>query len=384
MKIAIYSGVSPSTTFIERLIVGLSESEMKILLVGKKFKNIKYNFNVINATSKNLIYQIYYIFRYYFLLSKKDRAVVNFQLKSIPKLKGKLKKISEISPILYYKPDIFHIQWAKSIDEWIFLKETGMKIVLSLRGAHINYSPIVDDKLALMYRNNFQFIDGFHGVSKSIINESIKYNLDVNKAKVVYSGLNLNKFQFNKKIFNQNKIGILSIGRSHWKKAYSFAIDVLNEFNKQNSNFNYKIVGGSSEETIFQIYQLNLIDNIELIENLPFEDVLSFLETSDILLLPSYEEGIANVVLEAMAVGTVVISSDCGGMSEVISDGYNGFLFKNRSREDLLNKLLQVSKLTRKEYETIAVNARRKIEENHTEEKMVEGMIQLYNQVLAN
>ena len=67
MKIAIYSGVSPSTTFIERLIVGLSESEMKILLVGKKFKNIKYNFNVINATSKNLIYQIYYIFRYFYL-----------------------------------------------------------------------------------------------------------------------------------------------------------------------------------------------------------------------------------------------------------------------------------------------------------------------------
>jgi glycosyltransferase involved in cell wall biosynthesis len=385
MKIAIYSGISPSTIFIERLIMGLSETDTKILLVGRKVKKSEYNSSIINATYKNLIFQIYFIFRYYFFLKKIDKAVVNFQLKSIPTFKGKLKRISEISPILYYKPDIFHIQWAKSINEWMFLKETGMKIVLSLRGAHINYSPIVDDKLALMYRNNFQFIDGFHGVSKSIIHESIKYNLDSNRAKVVYSGLKLEEWHFGSRKFVVNRNSkFIVIGRPHWIKGYSLLLDVIADFKKFNMHFCLKIIGGYNEEMLFQRNQLNLDNEVEFIENMPFNLVKENIRDSDFLILPSYKEGIANVILEAMALGTVVISSDCGGMSEVISDGHNGFLFKNRSREDLLNKLVQVSKLTSKEYETISVNARRKIEENHTEEKMVEGMIKLYNQVLAN
>ncbi len=44
------------------------------------------------------------------------------------------------------------------------------------------------------------------------------------------------------------------------------------------------------------------------------------------LLLPSLEEGIANVVLEAMALGVPVISTDCGGMNEVVKHGETGWL----------------------------------------------------------
>ncbi len=382
-KICVYSGVSPSTTFIERLIVGLSESNNQILLVGRKNKEIEYNSNVINATYKNEFIQLLFILKYYLPLPIEHKRLVRSQIKFRSSLKVKLKKLSEISLVLFHKPDIFHIQWAKSIEEWIFLKEAGIKVIVSLRGAHINYSPIIDEHLGEMYKNVFPSVDGFHGVSQAIIEEARKYNLNTSNCKVVYSGLKLDKFEYKKKIFNQGKIDILSIGRAHWKKAYPFAIDVLSEFLKFNPNIRYKIIGGHSEETLFQTQQLNVEKNIELLGNLPFEEVKSNLYKADVLLLSSYEEGIANVVLEAMAFGVLVISSDCGGMSEVIEDGVNGFLFENRSKESLLSKLMLVSQLKNEEYQRITKNARQTIEERFTEGNMVDGMLNLYHHILS-
>jgi len=58
---------------------------------------------------------------------------------------------------------------------------------------------------------------------------------------------------------------------------------------------------------------------------------------SDILLLVSRYEGFPLVIMEAMAHGVVTISTDVGGISEHIHNGYNGFLIKNES-EDLIVK----------------------------------------------
>jgi len=382
-KVCIYSGVSPSTTFIERLIVGLSETDTEILLVGRRHEEIKYNTQVHNATYKNYFAQFFSILRYYIPLSLKNKKLIGAQIKLQSSVKVKLKKLAEISIILWHKPDIFHIQWAKSIGEWIFLKEAGIKIVLSLRGAHINYSPIIDKNLANLYKQLFPIVDGFHGVSKAIIEEAQKYNLSTSSAKVVHSGLDLKKFEFNQKVFDRSQLNILSIGRVHWKKAYPLAIDVFNEFRNFDTNFNYTIIGGSGEDIIFQISQLKLNSHIKIIKKLPFGEVITMLQSANILLLPSYEEGIANVVLEAMALGVLVISSDCGGMSEVITDGENGFLFENRSRVGLLSKLILASQLTNTEYQRITLNARKTIEARFTEEEMVNGMMNLYDTVLG-
>lgn len=86
---------------------------------------------------------------------------------------------------------------------------------------------------------------------------------------------------------------------------------------------------------------------------------------SDCLLLPSLTEGIANVALEAMLIQLPVISSDCGGMSELIKNGYNGYLFKNRNYNSCVNVLNNFLKLPAKEKKIIAMNAKSTIEKNN-------------------
>ena len=71
LKIAIYSGEIPSTTFIERLIKGLSSKEnLKVYLFGIKQKKINYPRRVVDCSYKNnRFYKLMYLIKYWFLLS---------------------------------------------------------------------------------------------------------------------------------------------------------------------------------------------------------------------------------------------------------------------------------------------------------------------------
>ena len=103
---------------------------------------------------------------------------------------------------------------------------------------------------------------------------------------------------------------------------------------------------------------------------------------SDCLLLPSISEGIANVVYEAMSVNLPVISSDCGGMKEIIKDGYNGYLFKNRDFLGLVNSFNIFLNTSSNEKETLVRNAKDYILKNNNIIYVGEKMKSLYRKSL--
>ena len=165
MKVAVYSGNIPSTTFIENLIEGLAQSGLEILLFGKQTAEVNYKGNVkvfpVYSNGPGLL--IYVILQSLTLLIK-DPALLFKSFKVLKNKKKKLKKIIKeaavILPVLNNKPDIFHIQWAKTVEQHPELFELlESKFIVSLRGAHINYSPILDFNLAEAYRKYFPVID---------------------------------------------------------------------------------------------------------------------------------------------------------------------------------------------------------------------------------
>jgi glycosyltransferase involved in cell wall biosynthesis len=98
--------------------------------------------------------------------------------------------------------------------------------------------------------------------------------------------------------------------------------------------------------------------------------------------LPSVEEGIANVVLEAMMVGLPVISTDCGGMREVIEYGVNGFLVPVRNPEALAEAIVQVMELSPEAVENIRQQAHQTIVQRFTMEINIKAFVGMYESVM--
>ncbi len=388
MKIGIYAGEIPSTTFIERLVSGLALSDNEVIVFGTKSKPVKKRKNVsligINPGSGKLGLLIFY-FKYYTLTHLFRRS----ELKKLRDQKTQLPiRIRAMKlAIIWQRLDVFHLQWVKGIESYVWLKDLDVKLIASLRGAHINYSPLADAKLAETYREIFPKIDAFHGVSEAICREATKYGADLEKCHVVYSGFPIQNFpkenwNKNKDLSKKNKIEVISVGRSHWKKGYHFALDGFKILKDKGFQFEYTVIGAEgNEELMFQRHQLELTQEVEFLNNVPFNQVIDRIRKADVLLLPSVEEGIANVVLEAMLLGTLVISTNCGGMKESIEDLKEGLIIPVRDPQAIADTIEHTSRLNTEEYTAITEGAYSKICIQHNEAKMVSDMLSIYKSI---
>ncbi len=306
------------------------------MLFGKKKGSIHYNSNVSThffpASVPALLLKL--LVNGLLLMVKRPSAFSKI-IKNVRNygtgLSGRLYVFCRYLMVLNNLPDVFHIQWIKSGHEWLFLQDFGVKVVASLRGSHVNYSPIADAGLAQLYRETFDQYDGFHSVSETLAQEEQKYGAPAGKIftipGAVHPGvLEQAKVESGDSVM-QDELKLLSVGRAHWIKGYHYALDACALLKERGINFRYTIIGvGVSEELLFQVHDLNIQHQVVFIERVEHADVFDFYKEADVLLLSSVEEGIANVVLEAMAIGLPVVSTNCGGMSEVIEHEKNGWL----------------------------------------------------------
>jgi N,N'-diacetylbacillosaminyl-diphospho-undecaprenol alpha-1,3-N-acetylgalactosaminyltransferase len=79
------------------------------------------------------------------------------------------------------------------------------------------------------------------------------------------------------------------------------------------------------------------------------DNIQDYMTASDIVALPSYSEGTPRSLLEALALGKVIVTTDAPGCRETVIDGWNGFMCKVADAKSLATKLLAVdSDLIRK------------------------------------
>ena len=145
-------------------------------------------------------------------------------------------------------------------------------------------------------------------------------------------------------IFNKKKINIINVGRIVDQKDQLTLLKAVNLIKKK-VNFNLLIVGkGEKKNNLLEfINKNNLSDNIQLIDYK--KNPYNLIKLSDIFVLTSKYEGLPNVLLEAQALKTCIISTNCPtGPREILLNGEAGTLIDTGNYQKLSNILIDFSK----------------------------------------
>lgn len=107
------------------------------------------------------------------------------------------------------------------------------------------------------------------------------------------------------------------------------------------------------------------------------DDIMPILQALDVFALTSKHEGLPMSLLEAMAVGTIPICTNVGGMKEVIEDNRSGFLIDARDVNALVNRIQLVS-ANRSDNHAMREAAMCRIRERYSIDKAVKELSLLY------
>lgn len=207
-----------------------------------------------------------------------------------------------------------------------------------------------------------------------------KYKITGTSTKLVNgSGVNLDKHPF-EEYPRENVIRLLFIGRVMKEKGIEEFLDAAKALHDKNIIF--EIVGFCEED-----YQ-KILDDYEkdgIIKQFGFqEEVHEYIKQASALVLPTYHEGMSNVLMEASATGRPVIASNISGCMEIFEEGVTGFGCEPRSSEDLIRAIRKFLLLSMEERAAMGKNARTKMEREFDRNKVVGVYINKINEVLQN
>lgn len=106
-------------------------------------------------------------------------------------------------------------------------------------------------------------------------------------------------------------------------------------------------------------------------------DVEPFLAACDVVLLPSYQEGMPNSLLEAMASAKPVIATSVGGIPDLISNGINGILVPPRDPDSLVSAIIYLIENSEVAHE-MGINGLKKSKNEFSLEKQAASFVNLY------
>jgi glycosyltransferase involved in cell wall biosynthesis len=168
------------------------------------------------------------------------------------------------------------------------------------------------------------------------------------------------------------------VGRLSVEKGIISFIHSINNIHERYPDAKFLIAGTGPLKQDIEIYVKNnhLSDIVQVIDWVNHDDLPDVYNKLKLIIVPSYTEGLPNVMLEAMACGVPVVATPVGAIIDVIADGETGFLLQNNSPEHITEKVVRILKYS--DLCTISDNARKQIEDRFTYEKAIERFVTIF------
>jgi glycosyltransferase involved in cell wall biosynthesis len=191
--------------------------------------------------------------------------------------------------------------------------------------------------------------------------------------------LDFNELKLEKKCGDKGFV-IGYIGRFSEEKGVMNFIESIPRILKEKPSLNVLIMGEGELKSDIETYIMrnNLKNNVKLTGWIHHENIPQCLNLLKLLIIPSYTEGLPNIMLEAMACGAPVLATRVGAIPEIIKDTKTGFLMENNSPECIAENIIRG--LEYPYLEKIAENARSLVKHQFT----IEAAIERYSTVFEN
>ncbi len=172
---------------------------------------------------------------------------------------------------------------------------------------------------------------------------------------------------------------LLAVGRLHPVKNHAFLVQACHRLKDRGLNFLCWIAGEGPERTRLErlIASLQLGEEVKLLGQLSRGGLDSRYAACDLVVLTSHSEGVPVVLMEAMALGKIVLAPAITGIPELVLDGKTGFLYRPGMLEDFVTRIEDICNL-QPALDPLRAAARRHISENHSREKNLLTLVDLF------
>src|SRR5690554_145734 len=335
MRIGIVLSQTPgySETFFRSKIKGLQENGMKVRLFCQNKKEAFELCPVILSpkVSKNPLVQTWFFVKEFALLLPYLSIVMRYiklERKEGTAWLPLIKKTYLNAHLLKSKLDWLHFGFATmALGSETVAKAIGAKMAVSFRGFDMAVYPV---KNPGCYELLWKYVDKVHTIGDGLLDMAKKHGMPETIPYLkITPAIDISLFHSLPSDFPiKDKPIFMTTGRLHWIKGYVATLEALAILKANGLDFTYKIVGeGKDYERIaFAAYQLGLSENIEFLGKLPHGEVKEHLQTADIYLQYSVQEGFCNAVLEAQAMGKLCVVSNAEGLSENVLHDKTGWV----------------------------------------------------------
>ncbi len=241
------------------------------------------------------------------------------------------------------------------------------------------------------YDYYFEACDLFLPVCNAFKKILVRAGCDPHKIVVHHSSIDCSKFKFLSKSLPKNdNIYLVSTGRLVEKKGFIYSLIAVERLLKKYPRLRYMIIGdGVLKEGYQQIIRMLNIDKKVTIYNwMIHKEYIDFLNQAHICILPSVtarnnnQEGIANVLKEAMAMGLLVIATDHSGNAELIDNGISGLLVPERDSQAIYDAVEYLLKNPEK-WSSMQIAGDKKVREEFDKEKENDKLETIFYDLLA-
>ena len=272
--------------------------------------------------------------------------------------------------VLHYtiKPNIYGSIAARLAGIPCISTVTGLGYTFLNRGASTG---LIKSLYRFAFQKNRKVIFHNHDDQRLFIQQKL---IDETASQVIKgSGVNTNFFRPIKPKIEEEKFIFIFVGRLLYDKGIVEFIQAAIQVRQIIKNAECWVVGELSPKNPSNIPKKKLL---QWVENRYIrywgatKDIRLFLKKADVLVLPSYREGMPRAVLEAMAMGKPIITSDTAGCKEAVDHDVNGYLVPVRDPLSLAEAMVNIYNLDQEDLDRMGQESRQKVL-NEFDEKII-------------